>query len=379
MEDFIRNTIAAIIIGLVSYIIFASKTSTEENLEKDRTWFGPLWTTFLQQYDQQWDDAKSKLKAIDCEYVNMRLDSSSVFGHRSQTNVHICGKRTNPILLLLPGYKATSTMYAKNIPELTKKYCVITLDYPFDLGRSMPGHMKDTTEDKQLFKYTKFTPTKASVETIIKWIRVIMMQLQIKKIDALGGFSLGAYISSLIALYAHDLVVPKAPILLLAPPASFSRLKFSFVIPMLFYQIRNDLTGIPLPFHRTNVGLLKDDISKETECGTVENIDFDSLLKALKAKDLILTAGGTIPPIPFPVRQYKIEELKRMGAAYNITYVSLEFDCWYHSRIGHRRATEAGINSIFVENTTHRFPTSQPKKFHQLLLNKFVEDGVEGK
>ena len=373
MDDFIYNIIAAIIIGLVSYIIFTSKTSIEENLEKDRTWFGPLWTTFLQQYDQQWDDAKSKLKAIDCEYVNMRLDSSSVFGHRSQTNVHICGKRTNPVLLLLPGYKATSTMWTENIPELTKKYCVITLDYPFDLGRSMPGHMKETVEDKQLFKYTKFTPTKAKVETIIKWIRVIMLQLQIKKIDALGGFSLGAYISSLIALYAYDLVAPKAPVLLAAPPASFSRIKFSEVIPMLFYQLRRDLTGIPLPFNQTNVGLLKGDISKETESGTVEDIDFDSLLKQLEAKDPILTSGGTLPPIPLTVRQYKIEELKRMGEAYDITYVCLEWDCCYHSGIGQRRATEAGIRTIFMEKTTHRFPTSQPRKFHQVLLNTFVE------
>lgn len=148
---------------------------------------------------------------------------------------------------------------------------------------------------------------------------------------------------------------------------------------MLFYQLRRDLTGIPLPFNQTNVGLLKGDIAQETESGTVEDIDFDSLLKQLEAKDPILTSGGTLPPIPFPVRQYKIEELKRMGEAYDITYVCLEWDCWYHSRIGQRRATEAGIRTIFVEKTTHRFPTSQPRKFHQVLLSTFVEEAKEEK
>ena len=135
----IFKAIAVAIVGLftIGYIVIKNKIA---KLPKDVTWFSPIWQDFLDHYDAEWDTLQAKLEQKGQDYINIKVDSSQTMGPGAVTNVHICGNKSYPVLLLLPGYRGTSTMWSGHIEELVTHYCVVTLDYPFDVGRSTPGH-----------------------------------------------------------------------------------------------------------------------------------------------------------------------------------------------------------------------------------------------
>ena len=358
--------------GTISYLIYIIN-STKANLEKDRTWFGKLWTNFLADYDQQWNETKTKLEAAGCEYVTIDVDSSKTFGPGSQTKVHLCGKRTNPVLLLIPGFRNTSTMWVENLEDLSKHYHVVTLDYPFDLGRSVHGGVvQNIVERRNVIKKTKFSSTEKSETMIITWINDILKAVEIKQLSAIGGFSLGAYLSCLIALHTPESLEENAKMFLLAPPASFSSFRWLLLLPKVFRTVWRDVSGLPLPTSLCMASNFQRDYNLEKETGTAEDIDLAVVLKSYEVIDEVVQLSGTLPNIPFPVREFTMEELQCIAEKFDPTYVCLEWDCWYHANIAHQRAKDAGVKTIFVEKTTHRFPKTQPKKFHALALEALL-------
>ena len=368
--------VSVIVTGTITYLIYIINSS-KANLEKDRTWFGKLWTNFLADYDKQWNETKTKLEASGCEYVTFDVDSSKTFGPRSQTKVHICGKRTNPALLLIPGFRNTSTMWVNNLQDLSKHYCVVTLDYPFDLGRSVHGYHHDglvqnIADKRNMIKKTNFLSNEKSATMITTWINDILKALEIEQLSAIGGFSLGAYLSCLIALHTPELLEDKAKMFLLAPPASFSSFRWLLLLPKILRTVWRDVSGLPLPTSLCMASNCQKDYNLEKKTGTAEDIDLEAVLKSYQVIDEVIQLSGTLPNIPFPVREFTMEELQRIAEKFDPTYVCLEWDCWYHSDIAHQRAKDAGVKTIFVEKTTHRFPKTQPKKFHALALEALL-------
>ena len=364
--------ISTLIIFFITGALILIKISCED-LETDRTWFGRLWQEFLLDYDGMWKDAISNFKAKGIPYESIRVDSSNCFGRGSKTQVHITGRRNNPVLLLIPGYRATSTMWIPSIEELSTKYCVVTLDYTFDVGRSIPGNIKDVLFEsgKKQPVFTPFLTVEKRMDTMMSWLRDILKQLEIPQLSAVAGFSLGGYLTCNLALHAPDLIQPKAKLLIIAPPATFSRFRFAHAIPILFANIWKDITGLPFPssINMASVGLI--DYKKELEAGTCELINIDKIIKRLEAKDQIISMAGTFPPIPFNIRQFSIDELKQIVDQFDPTYVSFQWDCWYDSQEALRRAAQANFPTIYKEKTTHKGIYFQPQMFHNLLKDKF--------
>ena len=57
-----------------------------------------------------------------------------------------------------------------------------------------------------------------------------------------------------------------------------------------------------------------------------EDIDLEAVLKSYQVIDEVIQLSGTLPNIPFPVREFTMEELQRIAEKFDPTYVCLESD-----------------------------------------------------
>jgi pimeloyl-ACP methyl ester carboxylesterase len=366
-----RVITTSIVAFLTIAIFFIRNKTAKLTQEKDLTWFGPLWADFLHDYDHQWSTFQTNLKKSSSAvpYESKTINSSQAFGRGSTTQLHLIGKRTNPTLLLLPGIRGTSSMWIPNIESLAATYFVICADYPFDLGRSVPGQIDVYTDQNQTKLWKFYAPPKGP-QTMVLWLSCILNELEITQLDAVGGFSLGAFLTAMFALHAPDLIRPKAKLFLGAPPAVFSRFRFSHLIPILLFGIRSLITGLPFPRSICMVDTTMEDYKREKEAGTLEaSIDIDTILKYFHAKDKIIRMGvKTFPLLPFGVGQFSLDELKLIAGRFDPVYICYQWDCWYHSDVAIRRAAEVNIKTVYEEKSTHRAYFLQPKRFHQLLM-----------
>jgi len=377
--------IVAIIIGCFTfaYIVVKAKLARLA-LPNDLTWFGPQWSDFLSDYDATWKIAESKLTSKGYNYESIKIDSSNTMGTASETQIHICGNRDNPVLLLLPGIRCSSAMWAAHVEDLVSKtFCVVCLDYPFDLGRSTPGHAKPSvakgagnrSKTVTNFAHTQFFhKDDESIETIMAWLREVLEKLNVTEFSAAGGYSLGAYLIFMIALKAPTLLAPKAKVFLAAPPAIFSNFPSLTLMRIASRLVWPKITG--LPASRVAERIVRHDYMREVAAGGAimgQPLDFiDSLVKSWEKKDQIIGQAGSLPPLPFRIRQLSDSELKAVVDAFEPTYMCLEWDIYYVADIAFRRAKEAGIRTRFIEKRTHHFPLNDPKKFHELMIEALV-------
>jgi len=347
----------------IAYIVIKNKIA---KLPKDVTWFSPLWQDFLDHYDAEWDTLQAKLKKKGQDYTNIKVDSSQTMGPGAVTNVHICGNRSYPVLLLLPGYRGTSTMWSGYIEELVTHYCVVTLDYPFDIGRSTPGHEKTPIMDRHGRKFTKFTYNDKSVEGIMAWMREVLKKVEIPELSAMGGYSLGAYLTSMMALNKFETLRPNAKLFLGAPPATFSTIPFFFMLSLILPSVWAAFTGLPISI--SGADMAKNSYESEMEAGTAEAVDFyHTIVKQMERGDQITQFIGSTPLLPFHIRKFSDEELKIIGKSFNATYLCLEWDNFYNADTAVLRAQRAGFQTMYVEKSTHMFCGTQPKHFSRLM------------
>lgn len=377
--------IVAIIIGCFTfaYIVVKAKLARLA-LPNDLTWFGPLWSDFLSDYDATWKIAESELKNKGYNYESIKIDSSKTMGSAAETQIHVCGNRDNPVVLLLPGIRCSSAFWAAHVVDLaSKKFCVVCLDYPFDLGRSTPGHAKPSVakgagnRSKTVTNFAHaqfFHKDDESIETIMAWLREVLEKLNMTQFSAAGGYSLGAYMISMMALKAPTMLAPKAKIFLAAPPATFSNFPKLMLLQMASSLVWREITG------RSDLkiaeNIIRHNYMREvTSGGTImgQPLDFvDSLVKSWEGKDQIIGYSGSLPPIPFRIRQLSNSELKVIADTLEPTYMCLEWDIFHVTDVALRRAKEAGIRTRFIEKRTHYFPLNNPKKFHELMIEALV-------
>lgn len=363
--------IALMLATIVGYLItqYFLIINEVEKLPKDLTWFGKLWKEFLFEYDKRWEIAKTNLSKQGIQHTTNNIDSSKFFGSGSQTYVHIIGDQKNPVLLMLPGYRCSSLTWAPHLDEsLCQKYCVICLDYPFDLGRSIPGGCKDPPiVSKRGQNFTNFTKVNQSIDLITEWLEEVLTSLQVSQIEAIAGYSLGAFFACNFALQKPNLLRAKAKLFIAAPPATFSQAPLSTMLPIMKSTVWSAITGLPL--ENFALQMLSSDYSRELKAGTAETKGYKNCLAFFMSSSTILSLFGTTPELTVPIRMLSDKELKTIQDRFNPTYLCLEWDCFYHSEIAYERAKKLGINTIHMEKCAHTFCITQPENFQRIMYS----------
>ncbi len=135
------------------------------------------------------------------------------------TRVNVCGKADAPPLVMLHGFKVTSTMWAPNAAAfgaVRRFYAVDTLgDYGFSHAAKPPR----------------------SLDALMVWLEQLLDALALPVVD-LGGMSYGGWLSAHFAA-RHPARVRK--LVLLAPGATFANFTGAWVMrgmPMIFWHRR---------------------------------------------------------------------------------------------------------------------------------------------
>ena len=149
------------------------------------------------------------------------LDVPTRFG---MTHVNISGSPEKPVMVLLPGFGADSTMWFPNIADLSSQYRVYALDTIGQPGKSIPAGQVNAQNSHD-------------------WIRDVFDGLGIER-AYLVGVSLGGWLSLNFALHAPERV---RRVVLLDPAASFERVSAAFFWHSL----------IPIMIHPTRAGLIR--------------------------------------------------------------------------------------------------------------------------
>lgn len=99
-----------------------------------------------------------------------------------------------------------------NVPELVKQRRLVAVDYICDAGRSVPENCPKTSADHA------------------NWVRDIFKALNVEKADFVG-YSYGAFVSSVVALEAPELIASR--VILTAPAAVVSPITPGFFVHVL--------------------------------------------------------------------------------------------------------------------------------------------------
>jgi predicted esterase len=76
------------------------------------------------------------------------------------------------------------------------------------------------------------THSDEEIKRIMTWLREVLEKLGISQLSSVGGFSQGAYLTCRIALNAPDILASNAALFIAAPPASLSKFRFSYILPL---------------------------------------------------------------------------------------------------------------------------------------------------
>ncbi len=150
-----------------------------------------------------------------------RIDVPTSYG---LTHINVTGPEKAPVLVLLPGFAANSTMWFANIGTLSQRFRALAVDTIGQPGRSIPSQSVDAS-------------------TTAAWLKEVLDQLAVSKAN-IAGVSLGGWIALDFAL-KHPQRVNR--IALLDPAASFARMTTTFMLHSLF----------PIMIHPTRKGLVR--------------------------------------------------------------------------------------------------------------------------
>lgn len=144
------------------------------------------------------------------------LDLPTSFG---TTHLNVCGDRTSPPLVILPGAAMSSTQWYPNVASLSRTHRVYALDEIGDMGRSVATRKPGGRDD------------------YARWLGETLDRLAIGK-AAVMGFSHGGWIAMWFAMSHPDRV---ASLTVLDPAASLNSLPLQFylrAIPVLLLRNR---------------------------------------------------------------------------------------------------------------------------------------------
>jgi len=125
------------------------------------------------------------------------------------TFVRISGPQESQPLLLLPGGRTSSLLWAMNIAMLAERHRVYTVDNIMDHGRSIPSNEPRSADD------------------FVVWLDELFDALELEAGTDLGGLSFGGWISSRYALARPERL---RRVVLIAPAATILPMRGMFLL-----------------------------------------------------------------------------------------------------------------------------------------------------
>jgi len=155
---------------------------------------------------------------------NVPTESMDIKTSIGITHVNASGSNESPVLILLPGFGANSTMWFPNIAALSSKFRVYAVDTNGQPGKSISSQ-------------------KLTAANSIDWIVEVLDGLGFEKVN-MAGISLGGWLTLNFAIHQPERV---ERIVLIDPAASLEKVSGAF--------LRHSF--IPIMVHPTRPGLVK--------------------------------------------------------------------------------------------------------------------------